>query len=176
LLDFSRIGRKETPFVAVDLNAVVADVVSDLEVAIANRKASVRVEPLPTLTAELTQMRQLFGNLISNALKFVREDVPPVVRVSAVPATPDDLRRTNLDPNKRFVRLSVADNGIGFEPEYAERIFVIFQRLHAQAEFEGAGIGLAVCRRIAENHGGAIYAEGTPGQGATFSVLLPMGE
>ncbi len=170
LLDFSRIGRKETPFVAVDLNAVVADVVSDLEVAIANRKASVRVEPLPTLTAELTQMRQLFGNLISNALKFVREDVPPVVRVSAVPATPDDLRRTNLDPNKRFVRLSVADNGIGFEPEYAERIFVIFQRLHAQAEFEGAGIGLAVCRRIAENHGGAIYAEGTPGQGATFSV------
>jgi light-regulated signal transduction histidine kinase (bacteriophytochrome) len=137
-------------------------VVADLEVRVQQADASVDIGPLPVVEADPMQMRQLFQNLIANGLKFARREVSPVVRITSEPA--DD----------GWVRICVEDNGIGFEEKYLDRIFTIFQRLHSRDEYEGTGIGLAVCRRIVERHGGEITARSTPGQGSTFIFTLPM--
>ena len=172
LLSFSRVSSKARRLVPVDLNAVVQEVVGDLEVRIQETGAEVRVSEMPTIEADPTQIRQLFQNLIGNALKYRRQDTPPLVEISgqiengaeaAVDGTP-----------MKLCRLLVQDNGIGFEPEFAERIFGIFQRLHGRGEYEGTGVGLAICRKIAERHGGTITAEGRPGEGAKFIVKLPV--
>ena len=171
LLSFSRIGTNAEPHVPVDLDAVVQEVVGDLEVRIQETGAKVEVGDLPTVEADPTQMRQIFQNLIGNALKYRREGVATVVRVSAEvldgAAGPLDGTPTKL------CRIRFEDNGIGFEPQFADRIFGIFQRLHGRGEFEGTGVGLAVCRKIAERHGGTISAEGRPGAGSCFTVTLP---
>jgi light-regulated signal transduction histidine kinase (bacteriophytochrome) len=160
LLTYSRVSTKAQPFVRTDLNAVLRRVLEDLQVRLEATHGEVRAETLPTLDADKTQMHQLLQNLIGNALKFARPGVPPVVTVSA--------RREGAN----WV-LSVSDNGIGFEPRHADRIFTIFQRLHGRGEYEGSGVGLAICRKIAERHGGSISAEGVPGEGATFRATLP---
>jgi signal transduction histidine kinase len=121
---------------------------------------------LPTIDADPLQMRQLLQNLVGNALKFHRAGVPPVVRVAAATAEGE-----GAGP---VCRLTVQDNGIGFDVKYLDRIFTPFQRLHGRTEYEGTGMGLAVCRRIAERHGGSITAESTPGEGSRFAVVLPM--
>jgi signal transduction histidine kinase len=157
LLEYSRVTTKPSPFEPVDLSAVAATVVSDLEVRIAEVGGTVAMSDLPTIVADPMQMRQLFQNLIANALKFRRDGVPPVVRVAA-------------DWGQDTLLLTFTDNGIGFAPEYAERIFSMFERLHSRSEYEGSGIGLAICRKIAERHGGTVTAEGRPGEGATFHV------
>ena len=171
LLSFSRIGTNAEPHVPVDLDAVVQEVVGDLEVRIQETGAKVEVGDLPTIEADPTQMRQIFQNLIGNALKYRREGVATVVRVSAEvldgAAGPLDGTPTKL------CRIRFEDNGIGFEPQFADRIFGIFQRLHGRGEFEGTGVGLAICRKIAERHGGTISAEGRPGAGSCFTVTLP---
>ena len=179
LLSFSRVTTKVNPLAPVDLNAVARDVLSDLEVGIAQSEGRVEVGPLPTLPADPVQMRQLLQNLIGNALKFRRPGVPPVVTVAA-----KYLRAVLPDPPSKSVaplpgtpasyRLTVRDNGIGFEPQYAARIFELFQRLHGRQQYEGTGLGLAICKKIAERHGGTIVAEGLPGEGSTFTIDLPL--
>ncbi len=167
LLTFSRITTRGQPFVPVDLAQVAQEVASDLETRIEQVQGRVSVGSLPTLDADPLQMRQLLQNLIGNALKFHREGVPPVVAVRAE-VTP------GASPAEATCRLVIEDNGAGFDMEQADRIFGMFQRLHGRGEYEGSGVGLAICRKIAERHGGAIEAQSTPGRGSTFTVTLPM--
>ena len=166
LLTFSRIGSKGRSFLPVDLAQVTREVLSDLEVRIAETNALVKVGDLPTIDADATQMRQLLQNLIGNALKFHQKGRPAAVRVYAATA--------DFEPAADgMFRLAVEDQGIGFEEKYLDRIFTVFQRLHSRTEYEGTGVGLAVCRKIAQRHGGDITATSIPGQGATFLVTLP---
>jgi signal transduction histidine kinase len=163
LLKFSRVATHGRPFASVDLAVVTRDVLEDLEAQLERAGAVVRVGPLPTISADALQMRQLLQNLISNAVKFRREGVPPEVSVDATVA-------------ENEVQLTVRDNGIGFEPQYARRIFRVFERLHGRGEYPGTGIGLALCRRIAERHGGTVVADSELGAGATFTVTLPISQ
>lgn len=174
LLTFSRLTRRSDALVPTDLNAIVRNVLNDLEMKIGETGASVSVTPLPTLLAVPGQMQQLFQNLLANALKFTKPGVPPDIRLGAEPLTPAERDAHRLDATRRYVKITLRDNGIGFEPAYAERIFVIFQRLHGRADYEGTGIGLAIVKKIVENHGGTLWAEGQPGAGATFFVVLPV--
>src|SRR5262249_25939087 len=129
--------------------------------------------PLPTIEADATQMRQLLQNLMGNALKFRRPDIPPVVQVESAMLGSSD-GDSEAEARGTWCQLTVADNGIGFDETYRERIFEVFQRLHNRSEYEGTGMGLAICRKIAESHRGTISAKGLPGQGATFIVNLPI--
>ncbi|HVJ87525.1 MAG TPA: CHASE3 domain-containing protein [Caulifigura sp.] len=164
LLSFSRVATRAQPFKPVQLAVIAKEVVGDLEGRLQQTQGLVELGELPEIEADPTQMRQLFQNLIGNALKFHRDGVPPVVRVSAA-------QSESLPEN---VTLTVADNGIGFEEQYLDRIFEVFQRLHGRNEFEGTGIGLAICRKIVERHGGSITARSKPGDGSTFLVTLPV--
>jgi PAS domain S-box-containing protein len=173
LLTFSRVTTKTQPFAPVDLNEVLAEVVADLEARLIQVDGRIEVNPLPTIEADQTQMRQLFQNLIGNALKFRRADTPPVVSVCSVewnslPSDADPPR-----PSGQGWRITVADNGIGFDQQFVGRIFEVFQRLHGRGEYEGTGIGLAICRKIVERHGGVIAARSQPDHGATFIIDLP---
>lgn len=161
LLKFSRVSTQGRPFEAVDLAELTARVLGDLERQVEEADAVVDVGPLPVITADPLQMQQLMQNLISNAIKFRRPGVPPVVTIRA------EVRDGRM-------HLTVSDNGIGFEPRYAARIFRIFERLHGRSEYAGTGIGLALCRKIADRHGGTIEAESELGHGATFTVILPV--
>jgi signal transduction histidine kinase len=160
LLKFSRVSTQGRPFEPVDLAEVANRVVVDLEAQVDDAGGRVDIGELPVIKADPLQMQQLLQNLISNALKFRREGVDPVVTVTA-------------ERSGETIILKVADNGIGFEARYASRIFRIFERLHGRTEYPGTGIGLALCRKIADRHGGTIEAESEPGQGATFIVTLP---
>lgn len=171
LLAFSRVSSKAQPFVPVDLNGVAQEVLSDLEVRVQQSGGTVEVDSLPTIDADPLQMRQLLQNLIGNGLKFHRQEEPPAIRIRARLVHGSGSGASNGTPR---CELSVADNGIGFDMKYHERLFHVFQRLHGRGEYEGTGMGLAICRRIAERHGGAIVAEGQPGRGATFTVTLPI--
>lgn len=162
LLNFSRIKTSGAPFDEVDLNVILEHVISDLDVRIQESRASIQRDDLPTITADATQMRQLFQNLISNALKFRSEDTPPAISV----------RSTFAGEGEGACRITVEDNGIGFEQRYTDRIFSPFQRLHTS--FEGTGMGLAICRRIIERHRGTISVASEPGEGTTFTIELPL--
>jgi len=171
LLSYSRVTKKVNPTVLVDLTEVVQGVLTDLEVRIKEPGVRVEVGDLPTIEADATQMQVLMRNLIGNALKFHRPEVPPVVKVSSRPVK--DLNGTPGGKGSTFHEISVQDNGIGFDEKYLDRIFTIFQRLHARDEYEGSGIGLSLCRKIVERHGGRITARSKPGEGSTFIVTLP---
>lgn len=176
LLVYSRVTTRARPFEPVDLEAVIANVRSDLDMQMEDVDGTIETRDLPTIDADPTQMRQLLQNLISNALKFHREGVPPVVRIEAevFPAQdPDWAARVDADADK-ICRLTIADNGIGFDEKYADRIFTPFKRLHGRGDYAGTGMGLAICRRIVERHGGDITVSSTPGEGTTFTVLLPV--
>ena len=162
LLQLSRVETKAKPLVPTDAGEVVADALRLLETPIREAGATITVGDMPVVMADAAQLAQVFTNLVSNALKYRRPDVPPEVRISAERAG-------------KFWRFSVADNGIGIEAEYFDRIFVIFQRLHTREEYAGTGIGLAVVRKIVERHGGRVGVESTLGQGSTFFFTLPAG-
>jgi signal transduction histidine kinase len=161
LLQFSRVTTNPRPFVRVDLNTVAAEALDDLSLEIEGIGAAVSIGELPTIDADPLQMRQLTLNLISNAIKFRREGVTPEVEISA-------------EVVNGSVRITVADNGIGFEPQYSTRIFKVFERLNGRTEYPGTGIGLALCHKIVGRHGGQIVAESQLGKGATFTVTLPI--
>jgi len=163
LLSFAQVSSKAQPFIRVDLNEVARGVLGDIEATIEKAGAIVTIGELPVLDAEPMQMRQLLQNLLSNALKFRRDGVAPSVSL-----------RCKVEPGARQCELRVEDNGIGFEEKYSDRIFNVFQRLHGRSQYEGTGIGLAICRKIAERHGGSIQARSSPGQGSTFIVTLPL--
>ena len=171
LLAYSRVTTRPNPWSAVDLSQVAREVATDLEVRIEQTGAKLELGPLPVLEADPAQMRQLLQNLLGNALKFHRPGVPPVVSVNA-----DLLEEGGSDAqdSRRLCRLTVRDNGIGFDPKYLGRLFTVFVRLHAPEQYEGTGIGLAICRKIAERHGGSITAQSTPGAGSAFIVKLPV--
>ena len=170
LLDYSRVTTKAKPFEPVHLNKVAAHVLSDLETTIERAGATVDVGDLPCIDADEVQMRQLLLNLLTNALKFKKDDVPPAIQIKAqiVVAT------SETGGTFETCVLTVGDNGVGFENKYADRIFTIFQRLHSRSEYQGTGIGLATCRKIAERHHGTIAARGELGEGAVFTVCLPV--
>lgn len=172
LLEYSRVTTKAQPFAVVDLTQVVQEVTSDLETRLQQTGGRVDISPLPTVRASPLQMRQLFQNLIGNALKFHRPDKPPIVRISANPV--DALPTPDGNGEALRCQVVVEDNGIGFEPEYAERIFDLFQRLHGKDEYEGTGIGLAICRKIIDRHNGQITADSSPGVGTRFMITLPL--
>jgi two-component system sensor kinase FixL len=165
LLAYSRVTTKALPRVLVDLGAIATEVASDLEARIAQVGGAVEIGTLPTIEADPLQMRQLLQNLVGNALKFHRPEVPPVVRISATAIV--------LQDGYAGWRIAVSDNGIGFDEKYLDRIFKLFQRLHERGVYEGAGMGLAICRKIAEGHHGSITARSTPGERTTILVDLP---
>lgn len=171
LLQFSRITTRGEPFAKIDLNEIISGVMSDLEIAVTENDAEIIVDDLPEIEADAMQMRQLFQNLIGNALKFSRDDVRPTVRISASIVKG---RRTPAIPSAEICQIVVSDNGIGFEEKFADRIFTPFQRLHHQREYEGTGMGLAICRRIVERHDGSISSRSAPGEGATFAIEIPV--
>ncbi len=174
LLTFSRVTTKAKPFEPVDLAKVASDVVSDLEGRIELVKGRVEVETLPVIDAEPLQMRQLLQNLIGNALKFRRPEASPVVKVEAQIISGRAPQASPDAPVEELCRLTVSDNGIGFDEKYLDRIFNVFQRLHSRNEYEGTGMGLAIARKIAVFHRGDITARSKPGSGATFIVTLPV--
>ncbi len=173
LLLYSRVTTKARPFAAVDLSAVAKDVITDLETRIKDTGGLVEIDPLPTLDAEPTQMRQLLQNLIGNALKYRRPDVPPMVKVSSRELQPNGAAGSVVSATELVYEITVQDNGIGFDEKYLHRLFKPFERLHGRGQYEGTGIGLAVCRKIVERHRGTITAKAVPGEGATFIVTLP---
>jgi len=172
LLTFSRVTTKAQPFESTDLSRIAKDVINDLETTIEQSGGKVTVAELPTIDADAFQMRQLMQNLIANALKFKKADTKPTVEVSS--EVVDTSLSENEDNGGHLVSISVKDNGIGFDEKYLDRIFTPFQRLHGRNEYEGTGIGLAVCRKIAERHGGTLTAKSTPGEGSTFIATLPL--
>ena len=174
LLAYSQVTTAAQPFVPVNLVKVVQEVLFDLEVRIAQEGALVEIGALPTIDADPTQMRQLLQNLISNALKFHREKEIPVVSIRGKVFNDRMQPPEGNSLGDGLCQIIVEDNGIGFDQKYTDRIFGVFQRLHGRQEYEGAGIGLALCRRIAERHGGSITAKSAPGQGATFMIDLPI--
>lgn len=187
VLKFATVG-SAIEFEQVDLNKIIDGILSEMEVTIANTNAKITVDQIPVVEANTTEMEQLFQNLISNALKFSKKDIVPVISITA-----ELIDKNNLEADHRFAshfefpaskkekngpekfcRIYIRDNGIGFNEIYRERIFNAFQRLHAKHAYEGTGIGLAVCQKIVENHGGMISAESTEGEGATFIITVPV--
>jgi len=161
LLTFSRVTTQAKPFAPVRLDTIAREVTSILEVRIEQVKGRVEIGSLPEIDADAFQLRQLLQNLVANALKFHKPEVPPVVRIEG---------REEGD----WCEISVKDNGIGFDEKYLDRIFTIFQRLHGRSAYEGTGVGLAICRRIVERHGGTITAKSAPDHGAEFLIRLPL--
>ncbi len=168
LLTYSRVATKARPFESVDLTEVMAEVQRTCEALIEETGGRLKVGELPIIEADATQMERLLQNLITNALKFHRPDAPPVVEVSG------EITGGRRRDDVKHLRLTVTDNGIGFDEKYLEKIFIMFERLHGHDEFPGTGAGLAVCRRIVDRHNGQITATGRPGEGSTFIVTLPV--
>lgn len=173
LLDFSRLSTADEKFVRTDLAVVVENILHDFELLIAQKNATLEIDPLPVIEAVPLQMQQLFFNLVNNALKFSKPGVDPHISISCAPASAEEIAALQLHKDLSYIHIRVADNGIGFEQEYAQQIFVIFQRLNDMYTYSGTGIGLALCRKIALNHKGSIYAKGIENEGATFHLILP---
>ena len=174
LLAYSRLTTRQEEFGLVLLNRVLTEALDDLQPLIDEKMAIIEADPLPTVPGDAAQIRQLLFCLINNALKFHKPGLVPRIDVSAVVAELADLPAAISDSGRRYVALSVLDNGIGFDNKYTDRIFTIFQRLHGRGNYEGTGIGLALARKIVENHGGLITAHSQPGQGAVFTAWLPV--
>jgi signal transduction histidine kinase len=172
LLTFARVSTRAQPPTPVDMTQVAAQVVSDLEGRLTETGGRIELGPLPTLEADPTQMRQLLQNLLGNALKFHRDQVPPLVQVYEPAPEPAGDGAPPAGPPEQC-RIVVQDNGIGFDEKYRDHIFGLFQRLHDRSRYDGSGIGLAVCRRIVERHGGSLEVTSREGEGSTFTVTLP---
>jgi PAS domain S-box-containing protein len=173
LLEFSRTSRHNDPLRKNDLNIVLKEVLTDLELKIEESNANIQHSSLPTITSYHSQMRQLFTNLLSNAIKFRKPAEPPSIKVLSEVLSDREKNDRLLLPDKKYYKIIIRDYGIGFEQEYALKIFQIFQRLHGKAEYPGSGIGLAICKKIVENHNGILYAESKLDEGAAFTVILP---
>ena len=172
LLTFSRVNTRRNPFIEVDLEKEITDVISDLEIRIKETEGEVIIDQLHNLDADPSQIRQLFLNLIGNGLKFHRKDVPPIIKISS--RIFNKRVRSFSHHNIDILEITISDNGIGFDNKYLDRIFEPFQRLHGISEFDGSGIGLAVCKKIVERHSGTLNAQGVLGEGATFIIQLPL--
>src|SRR6266496_1362332 len=174
LLNFSRQPMNSADFRKIDLNVLTREAIAELEIEIEKNNARINISELPVIWAVPSLMRQLFHNLISNAIKFRKKTVEPVVRIQAekINHTDNSFPLKMLNGNS-YYRISISDNGIGFDPKYADEIFMVFKRLHSYHEFEGSGVGLSICKKIIEKHNGFITAQSKPGNGSTFIFGLP---
>jgi light-regulated signal transduction histidine kinase (bacteriophytochrome) len=173
LLNFSRVKKTNQKFENIALNSLVKEVLDDLEPRIVQTHARIEVSDLPVIPGDKRQLGQLFQNLIGNAIKFQKKDVQPLIKITSVILSNSEIIKYNLALNKSYFKIAVKDNGIGFDNKYLDKIFTIFQRLHGRHEYEGTGIGLAICRKVVESHNGLITAESQPDVGTTFYVILP---
>ena len=173
LLAYSRTTGTEAHFQKTDMNTVLQKVKTDLKETIEEKMAGIETAKLPELNVIPFQMEQLFTNLINNSLKFSMKDMPPQIIIKTEIVDGITIRHSNVVPGKKYHHLSVADNGIGFDAKYNEKVFDLFQRLHSRQDYSGTGIGLAICKKIIDNHKGFIDAKGEPGKGTTFNIYLP---
>jgi PAS domain S-box-containing protein len=173
LLEFSRTARSNQPFLQVDLNKILKEVQTDLELKIEETVTTIHTEVLPVIEAIPSQMKQLFDNLLNNSIKFRKPNVDPVINIRCLRLSRRQKEQHHLDTGNTWFKIDFTDNGIGFEPEFNARIFQIFQRLHGKTEYPGSGIGLAICKKIIDQHKGLIYATGESDNGATFTIILP---
>jgi PAS domain S-box-containing protein len=173
VLMYSQLVKENDTYEKVNLNQILENVLADYELLIQQKEATINQGELPTIDAIPLQMNQLFANLLSNALKFVQKDVKPVISIGAKILTEKEVQALGLSANNTYYHIQFADNGIGIPQEYVEKVFHIFQRLHRKSEYEGTGIGLAICKKIAQNHHGNISIENNSDDGATFHVILP---
>jgi PAS domain S-box-containing protein len=174
LLNFSRLSQSVMDYEEVDLNLILQEVLKDVEVLIEQKEAVVHSDPLPTIKAAPLQMTQLFYNLISNSLKFAKKNSTPMLHITVAGLSEEKRDQyLELETNKEYYQINFRDNGIGFNQDYAEKIFTIFQRLNGRNLYEGYGIGLAICKKVIINHKGIIFAQGEEGKGASFTVILP---
>jgi light-regulated signal transduction histidine kinase (bacteriophytochrome) len=178
LLEYSHVSIHPKELEEVDLNEKMQRVLEDLELIIQEKGAVIHVEPLPRISGHRRQLQQLFQNLISNALKYSKDEEEPVIRITCreIKGEQIPVNLSEEEKGRNFYEIEVKDNGIGFEPEYAEKIFQVFQRLHGRSQYSGTGVGLAIVRKVVENHRGYIQAEGHPGKGANFKLYLPVPE
>lgn len=174
LLSLTLISRN-SDFQNYPLQKILEEATSDLDIKIREKNATIHAGELPEAYIIPVQFRQLFYNLISNSLKFAKNDTPAVINITARPLLKLEVDQLPLPANHKYLKITLQDNGIGFENEYAEKIFQMFQRLHGKVDYEGTGIGLAICRKIVENHRGIISATGEPGKGAIFTIIIPQG-
>ncbi len=173
LLAYSRIGTQPDTRLPVSLATVFAEIRDDLETVIREAGVDIITGPLPTVPGETLLLRQLFQNLLSNAIKFRRSGVRPLIRVESRVVAPTELPAELVNRDQTFHEICIADNGLGFDPKHTEQIFEVFQRLHGKQKFAGSGVGLAIVKKVAGQHGGCVVATGKPGEGATFRVYLP---
>ena len=174
LLDYSKVNSLEVKFVPTDLNEVLQEVQQNIAELIEQKKALIEVATLPNVNVMPLQFYQLFSNLIINSLKYSREQVNPVIKISSAVVQGEAFLETKAPNKKKFWKIIFSDNGIGFDQQYETKMFELFQRLHGRSEYEGTGIGLAICKKIVHNHNGFITAKGTPGAGADFIIYLPV--
>jgi len=173
LLNYSRTVKGDKVFEKIDLNGTIAQVIQDLAQNIEDKKAEISVGKLPTIMGIPFQMDQLFVNLISNALKYSKEDTAPVISITLEKIGTKEMYNGERINHEVYHKIVVADNGIGFHQEYADKVFLLFKRLETDSKYTGTGLGLAICKRIVDNHGGFIRVKAKPGRGAQFSIFLP---
>ncbi|GAB3162381.1 sensor histidine kinase [Telluribacter humicola] len=173
LLTYSQFSTQKEPHQPVSLSLLVQHILSDLESRIDEKKADIHVAELPQIQGNPIQLRQLFQNLISNALKFCHLDRPPQITIESEQATEEEIMQSGLDIEVKYLAIRVKDNGIGMEQANEKKIFELFARLHGRSQYPGSGLGLSICKKVAELHGGSITVTSTPGTGSTFIVILP---
>ena len=176
LVDYSRTIKGDKVFVETDLNKVLDETLQDLALNIEEKKAIIQIGNLPSIKVIPFQMKQLFINLISNSLKYSKDDVPPQISIVSKEITENEVLDYKISNAADYYKIVVEDNGIGFKQEYAEKIFLLFKRLETDPKYSGTGLGLAICNRIVENHKGFINVKGEPGVGAKFYVFIPKGD
>jgi PAS domain S-box-containing protein len=174
LLNYSRMNVRGMEFELADLNSVLDDACGNIRELLEESQAVIQREPLPVIPCVPLQINQLFTNLILNSIKYRRQGIPPLIQISAQRIQPGEVKQpATLSNETGYWKISFTDNGIGFEQQYADKIFELFQRLHSRVEYEGTGIGLAICKKVAQNHKGFIHATGRPGLGTSFDIYLP---
>lgn len=174
LLTYSRTNTAEKKFEEVNLTELVNEIKADLKESIESKRATISVAPLPTLPVIKFQFAQLITNIFTNALKFSKSDLAPEITVKYDMVKGSELQGEKVNPKMQYHHLSISDNGIGFEPEHKQKIFEVFHRLHGRSEYSGTGVGLAICKKIVDNHDGIINAESELEKGATFNIYLPV--
>jgi len=173
LLNFSRLTSKKVEYIQASLDVLLEETLTEIELQIDESQALITKQNMPVLEVIPSQIKQLFSNIILNAVKFSKPAATPVINIMCRIVTAEQKEVHGLQKDMPYYAISIKDNGIGFEQEYAEKIFQIFQRLHGKSEYPGAGIGLAICKKIVENHHGRLFADGKPDEGATFTIILP---
>lgn len=173
LLSFSRHSTSSSDFIKTDLSCLIKDAMSELEIEIETNHANIHIGNMPELFVIPSLLRQLFYNLLANAIKFRKPGVQPIIRIDAEKVSVADTEFSKKTTNKNFYKVTITDNGIGFDPKYAEDIFVVFKRLHSYHEYPGSGVGLSLCKKIMEKHNGTIAATSKQGEGSSFIIMLP---